>query len=172
MLREKLLDLVNNYPDFPKEGINFKDIMPALRSPEIFKDLIYAISISQPCLSSEAIIAVDARGFIFGSCVAFNLNKPLIVARKPGKLPGEVITGKYDLEYGSNSLSIQKEAIKEFNTFVIIDDLLATGGTVKCISELLKKEDKKIKGLEVVIELSELSGRDIFDFPVNSQLII
>ena len=87
---------------------------------------------------SDAIISIDARGFIFGTAISIYLSKPMIVARKPGKLPGKLINRNYDLEYGSNSLAIQVDAIKPYKSFAIVDDLLATGGTIKCVSEMLK----------------------------------
>ena len=98
--------------------------------------------------------------------------KPMIVARKPGKLPGEIVSKKYSLEYGENSLSIQKKALKKYNSFAIIDDLLATGGTVNCVSDLLTNNNKKVVGLLVVVELSKLDGRSRFNFPVESSISI
>ena len=92
----------------------------------------------------------------------------MIFARKPGKLPGHLLTREYDLEYGKNSLSIQSNALKKFNSFVIIDDLLATGGTVNCVSRMLKDQKKEILGLITVIELNKLKGKSRFDFPVQS----
>ena len=92
----------------------------------------------------------------------------MIVARKPGKLPGNILTREYDLEYGKNSLSIQRSALKKFNSFVIVDDLLATGGTVNCVSRLLQDQKKEILGLLTVVELNNLKGRSKFDFPVES----
>ena len=92
----------------------------------------------------------------------------MIVARKPGKLPGELVTKKYSLEYGENSLSIQKKALQKYNSFAIIDDLLATGGTVNCVSELLNNNNKKVVGLLVVVELIKLEGRSKMEFPVES----
>ena len=123
------------------------------------------------CKAADAILAIDARGFLFGSSLAMKSSKPLVVARKPGKLPGEIITNKYSLEYGTNSLSIQKDSIKDYESFLIVDDLLATGGTVECVSKLLYSQDKKITGLSIVIELCELNGRGKFDFPVISRII-
>ena len=120
---------------------------------------------------ADAIISVDARGFIFGTAISMRLSQPMIVARKPGKLPGELLTKSYKLEYGSNSLSIQKAAIERYNSFVIVDDLLATGGTVKCISDLIKESNKEITGLSVVIELEEINGRNSLPFPVDSQIV-
>ena len=94
----------------------------------------------------------------------------MIVARKPGKLPGELIQENYKLEYGINSLSIQKDALKKFNSYVIVDDLLATGGTVNCVSNLLKSNGKKVSGLLIVVELVKLGGRSKFNFPVESSI--
>ena len=94
----------------------------------------------------------------------------MIVARKPGKLPGPLITREYDLEYGKNSLSIQKNALKKFNSYVVIDDLLATGGTVNCVSRLLQDQKKEVLGLITVVELKELEGRLKLEFPVESMI--
>ena len=94
----------------------------------------------------------------------------MIFARKPGKLPGEVVTQKYNLEYGENSLSIQKKSLKKYNSYAIVDDLLATGGTVDCVANLLKRHNKKILGLLTVVELVELKGRSKFNFPVESSI--
>ena len=165
---KKLEDLILTYKDFPKKGIDFKDVLEILQYPDIFRDLILKMSSTQFLKNAEAIISIDARGFIFGSAVALELSKPMIVARKPGKLPGHILTREYDLEYGKNSLSIQSNALKKFNSFVIVDDLLATGGTVNCVSNLIKEQKKEILGLITVIELNKLKGRLKFDFPVQS----
>jgi len=165
---KKLEDLILTYEDFPKKGIDFKDILEILQYPDIFQDLILKMSSNQFLKNAEAIISIDARGFIFGSAVALESSKPMIVARKPGKLPGHILTREYDLEYGKNSLSIQTNALKKFNSFVIVDDLLATGGTVHCVSKLLQGQRKKILGLITVVELCKLKGRLKFDFPVQS----
>ena len=165
---KKLEDLILTYKDFPKNGIDFKDVLEILQYPDIFQDLILKMSSNRFLKNAEAIISVDARGFIFGSAVALESSKPMIVARKPGKLPGHILTREYDLEYGKNSLSIQTNALKKFNSFVIVDDLLATGGTVHCVSKLLQDQRKKILGLITVVELYKLKGRSKFDFPVQS----
>ena len=94
--------------------------------------------------------------------------KPMIVARKPGKLPGELIQGNYNLEYGKNSLYIQKEALKKFSSYAIVDDLLATGGTAECVANLIKNNGSDVSGLLTVVELIELDGRSKLDFPVES----
>ena len=165
---KKFEDLINTYKDFPKKGIDFKDVLGILQEPEVFYELIMRMCSSQLIKNSEAIISIDARGFIFGSAVSFQSSKPMIVARKPGKLPGEVVKQNYNLEYGENSLSIQKNSLSKYDHFVIIDDLLATGGTVGCVASLLSQNEKNVIGLLTVIELCELNGRSKFDFPVES----
>ena len=165
---KKLEDLILTYKNFPKDGIDFKDVLEILQYPDIFKDLILKMSSNKFLKDAEAIISIDARGFIFGSALALESSKPMIVARKPGKLPGKTLTREYDLEYGKNSLSIQIKALKKFNSFVIVDDLLATGGTVNCVSRLLQDQNRKILGLISVVELKELNGRNKLNFPVQS----
>ena len=167
---KELKDLIFTYKDFPKKGIDFKDILGIIQSPEIFRKLIFKMSSSEIVKSSEAVISIDARGFIFGSAIAFHSSKPMIVARKPGKLPGKIIEQKYNLEYGENSLSIQEKSLEKFNSFVIVDDLLATGGTVKCVASVLRANQKEIKGLVTVVELNDLNGRRNFNFPVESMI--
>ena len=167
---KKLKELITTYKDFPKKGINFKDLLEIIQDPEVFNELILKMSSSTILKKSDAIIAVDARGFIFGSAIALKSCKPMIVARKPGKLPGEVVIEKYNLEYGENSLSIQKKSLNKYNNYAIVDDLLATGGTVECVANLLKKYDKKILGLLTVVELVSLKGRKKLNFPVESFL--
>ena len=167
---KKLLKFIETYKDFPKKGIDFKDILGIIQEPEIFKELILKMSSSQIIKNAEAIISIDARGFIFGSAISLQASKPMIVARKPGKLPGEIIKQNYKLEYGVNSLSIQKNSLKKYNKYAIVDDLLATGGTVQCVSNLLESNGKKVLGLLTVAELSKLEGRSKFDFPVESSI--
>ena len=167
---KKLEDLISTYKNFPKKGINFKDVLEIVQEPEVFNDLILKMSSSQILDKSEAIVSIDARGFIFGSAIALKSSKPMIVARKPGKLPGEIVTENYKLEYGENSLSIQKNSLKKFNSYAIVDDLLATGGTVDCVANLLERYDKKILGLITVVELVTLKGRSKFNFPVESSI--
>ena len=167
---KSLQELISTYIDYPKKGINFKDVLEILQEPETFKELIIKMSSSSIIKNADAIISIDARGFIFGSAISLQASKPMIFARKPGKLPGELIEKKYNLEYGENSLSIQKKSLERFNSFAIVDDLLATGGTVNCVSNLLESQDKEVKGLLVVVELKELRGRNKFKFPVESSI--
>ena len=167
---KNLEKLISTYQDFPKKGINFKDVLEITQEPEVFNELILEMSSSQILKKSEAIISIDARGFVFGSAIALKSYKPMIVARKPGKLPGEIVTEKYNLEYGENSLSIQKKSLKKYDSYVIVDDLLATGGTVECVVNLLERNQRKILGLLTVVELSTLRGRNKFNFPVESSI--
>ena len=170
MLSERLNDSINDYPDFPKKGIIFKDISPIIADPELFSDLIDKVKCYSFFNDAEAIIAIDARGFIFGSAVAKSIKKPLVMARKKNKLPGLVIEESYGLEYGNDNLCLQESSISLFQKFVIMDDLLATGGTIGCAANLLRKSGKKISGLVTVVELMDLNGRCRFDFPVESIL--
>jgi len=170
MFLSSLKKLIKIYPDFPKEGVIFRDVLPVLADPKIYSQLISNMSSAHIFKEADAILSIDARGFLFGSAIALKLSKPMIVARKKGKIPGDLVTDSYNLEYGSNSLSIQKEALNENNKFVIVDDLLATGGTVECVSKILRSAGKEISGLSVVIELGELNGRSKLSFPVSSQI--
>ena len=169
---KKLESLIKTYYDFPKKGIAFKDLLGIIQDTEVFRELIQKMSSSKIIKNSEAIISIEARGFIFGSAISLQATKPMIVARKPGKLPGELIQENYSLEYGENSLAIQKEALEKFSSYAIVDDLLATGGTVDCVVNLLNQNGKNISGLTTVIELQELNGRSKFDFPVESMLLL
>ena len=165
---EKLENLIKTYHDFPKKGIAFKDILGIIQDPEVFRELILKMSSNKVIKDSEAIISIDARGFIFGSAISLQACKPMIVARKPAKLPGDLIQENYNLEYGKSSLSIQKEALDKFSSFAIVDDLLATGGTINCVDRLIKNSGKKVSGSIAVVELISLKGREKLDFPVES----
>ncbi|MDC3183841.1 adenine phosphoribosyltransferase [Prochlorococcus sp. AH-716-B20] len=170
MLSERIKNSIKDYPDFPKKDIIFKDISPLISDPELFSDLIQKI-IKYPFFkTTDAIIAIDARGFIFGSAVAISLKKPLILARKKNKLPGLVMQRTYGLEYGNDSLALQESAIAPYEKFVIVDDLLATGGTAKCVIDMLKSKNKEILALSVIIELTFLEGAKNLDIPVFSEV--
>ena len=169
---EKLESLIKTYYDFPKKGIAFKDILGIIQDPEVFRELILKMASNHVIKDSEAIISIEARGFIFGSAISLHAQKPMIVARKPAKLPGDLIQENYNLEYGKSSLSIQKEALKKFSSFAIVDDLLATGGTINCVDKLMKKNGKKVLGCITVVELLNLKGRNKLEIPVESILKI
>ena len=165
---KNLESLIKTYNDFPQKGIAFKDILGIMHDPEVFRELILKMSSNKVIKSSEAIISIEARGFIFGSAISLQTSKPMVVARKPGKLPGELIKENYYLEYGKSSLSIQKESLEKFNSYAIVDDLLATGGTINCVANLIKKSGKDVIGLVTVVELLKLDGRAKFNFPIES----
>ena len=170
--KSNLKRIITEHLDFPKKGIVFKDVLPLLQHPEIFSKVIKEMSSSYVVKNADAILSIDARGFIFGTAISLYLSKPMVVARKPGKLPGELIEKSYDLEYGRNSLTIQKDSVKQYKSFVIVDDLLATGGTALCAYNMLIDLKKEITGLSVVIELGELKGKEKFTFPVDSMLVL
>ena len=169
---KSLKEFIDTYKDYPKKGIDFKDVLGIIQEPRIFKELILKMSSSQIIKNAEAIISIDARGFIFGSAISLQASKPMIVARKPGKLPGELVEKNYSLEYGENRLCIQKKALQKYNSYVIVDDLLATGGTVNCVSKILESNNKEVLGILVVVELFELNGRSKLDFPVETIISI
>ena len=165
---KNLESLIRTYNDFPQRGIAFKDILGIIQDTEVFRELILKMSSNKIIKSSEAIISIEARGFIFGSAISLQASKPMLVARKPGKLPGELLQENYSLEYGESSLSIQKESLNKFNSFAIVDDLLATGGTIDCVANLIRKGGKEVCGSLSVVELMQFNGRSRFDFPVES----
>ena len=167
---KSLKEFIDTYKDYPKKGIEFKDVLGIIQEPRIFKELILEMSSSQIIKNAEAIISIDARGFIFGSAISLQVSKPMIVARKPGKLPGELVEKKYSLEYGENTLSIQKKALKKYSSYAIVDDLLATGGTVNCVSKILESNNKEVVGVLVVVELMKLEGRLKLNYPIESSI--
>ncbi len=172
VLSERLIEKIEPHLNFPSPGITFQDALPILRDPNLFRDLINEMS-SLPCISNaEAIIAIDARGFIFGSAVAISTGKPLVFARKKGKIPGELIEESYSLEYGNNVLCIQKKAIEGYKDFCIIDDLLATGGTASAVEKMLLSHGKEVFGVVVIIELVKLYGWKRLKSKVYSQISI
>ena len=167
---KSLKEFIDTYKDYPKKGIEFKDVLGIIQEPRIFKELILEMSSSQIIKNAEAIISIDARGFIFGSAISLQVSKPMIVARKPGKLPGELVEKNYSLEYGENTLSIQKKALKKYSSYAIVDDLLATGGTVNCVSKILESKNKEVVGVLVVVELMKLEGRLKLNYPIESSI--
>lgn len=169
---KELSDFIPTYEDFPKEGISFKDVLEIVQEPEIFRKLILKMSSNRIIKNSQAIISIDARGFIFGSAIALQSSKPMIFARKPGKLPGELIRERYLLEYGENTISIQKKALNRYDNYSIVDDLIASGGTAKSVANILQKEGKSISGLLTVVELKGLGGRQNFDHPLDSMIVL
>ena len=156
------------YPDFPKEGILFRDISPLLASSEgmsaLKKEFVSLISDWEP----DFIAGIDARGFLFSTLIGEAMNTGTLMIRKSGKLPGEVIEGSYNLEYGSNKLAMQKTNRLKGKKVIIMDDLLATGGTLKCAKDLIESQGAFVPGCAVVVELSFLEGSELLECPVVS----
>ena len=169
---KEILSLISTYPDYPKEGVIFQDVLGILQDLSAFKMVIDNMSNCNSINESDAIIGIEARGFIFASAIALNLNKPLVLARKGNKLPGKVIKKRYNLEYGFDTLSIQKVAIKNFEKFSIVDDVIASGGTVGCVANLLESENKFITGISVLLELKKFHARENLKYNLKSQVEI
>ena len=156
-----MLDLtqyIGSIPDFPKPGILFRDITPLLASPEALRETTRRIADHYRNAKIDKIAAVESRGFLFGTPLAMELNVGIIPVRKPGKLPGETVSYSYELEYGTDSLEIQKGAIQPGERILVIDDLLATGGTVEACCKLVEQVGGVVAGCAFVIELSSLGG--------------
>ncbi|WP_029513696.1 adenine phosphoribosyltransferase [Mycoplasmopsis primatum] len=149
---------IRDINDFPKPGVAFKDISPLLANGEALHETIKLMS--EAASDVDVIVGPDARGFLFGTPTAANLKKPFIMVRKPGKLPGKVISKAYDLEYGNNILQIQEGFIKPGQTVAIVDDVLATGGTIKAIIKLLNEQGAITKKVILLLELEELNARE------------
>ena len=157
---ERLSTHIRNIPDFPKPGIQFKDITPLVRNPAMLKLAVHQLI--HPFLGENltAVVGMEARGFIFGSLVAWELGIGFVPLRKPGKLPYDVQSISYDLEYGSANLEIHVDALNKNDRVLLIDDLIATGGTAAASCELIEKLGAEIAGCAFVVELDFLKGRD------------
>ncbi len=159
---DHLKQLIREVPDFPKKGILFYDITTLLKDKVGFATLIDALSEHYLNSQVDLVLAIEARGFIFGPALAYRLNAGFVPIRKPGKLPAEKVRWTYDLEYGTDTLEIHKDAIKPGQRVIIVDDLLATGGTANACVELAKSLGAQIAGLSFVVELDFLNGRNKF----------
>jgi adenine phosphoribosyltransferase len=160
---------IRNIPDFPKPGIQFKDITPVLADARLFAGSIDLLVADYKPGMVDAIVGIDARGFIFAAAAALRLEAGFIPVRKKGKLPYQTHEQSYDLEYGTNSIAIHTDAIKPGSRVLLIDDLLATGGTAAAAAMLLQKVGAKILEISFLIELSFLGGREkLKNYPVRS----
>ena len=156
-----LKNYVASIIDYPKEGIIFRDITPLMGNGEAYKYSVDQMTEFAKSKGATVIVGPEARGFIFGCPVATNLNIGFAPIRKPGKLPRKTLEEKYDLEYGSNTLCIHADALKPGDKVIIVDDLLATGGTVKATINLCEKLGAEVVGVACLIELVELNGREV-----------
>jgi adenine phosphoribosyltransferase len=164
---------IRDIPDFPKPGIVFKDITPLLKDPEGLAAAIDALAALVDPDDYDMIVGIESRGFIFGTAVAYKLNKGFIPVRKLGKLPSETASVTYDLEYGSDTLELHLDALEPGERVLILDDLLATGGTIEACIKLIRDVGAVPIGAAFVIELSFLQGRDrMGDVPAHSLMIV
>jgi adenine phosphoribosyltransferase len=152
-------EYIADVPNFPKEGILFKDITPLMQNGQALRYVIDQISAFAKEQQVEVIAGPEARGFLFGTPVASHLEIGFVPVRKPGKLPRETVEFEYDLEYGSNTLAMHRDAIKPGQKVLIVDDLLATGGTVEAAIKLIEKLGGEVVGCAFLIELEDLNGR-------------
>src|ERR1700758_3803824 len=157
---DQLKKLIREVPDFPKKGILFYDITTLLKDKTGFAQLIDLFSEHYIGKQIDLILGMEARGFIFGPALAYRLNAGFAPVRKPGKLPAATVKVEYDLEYGSNCLEVHKDAIQNGQRVLIVDDLLATGGTAEATTRLVKSLGGEIAGLAFVVELDFLNGRE------------
>ena len=155
-----LAAMVRNVPDFPKPGILFKDITPLLQDAEAFRQAIDRMADAWAGKKIDVVLGIEARGFLFASALAYKLNAGLVIVRKPGKLPYKTKSVTYALEYGTDSLQIHDDAIRAGQRVLIVDDVLATGGTVKAVTELVRQFNADIAGIAFLSELAFLRGRE------------
>ena len=160
MISDKLDKTIREVPNFPKPGINFKDITTLLLNPELSTEIVDAFIERLKGKKVDAIVGVESRGFLFGFLLANKMKIPFVPIRKVGKLPGETLKFKYDLEYGSAEMEVHKSDIKEGWNVVVHDDLLATGGTACAASELIQQLGAKVAAFAFVISLDYLKGNE------------
>jgi adenine phosphoribosyltransferase len=155
-VRETIVDV----PDFPKDGILFKDITPVLRNPSLFSDVVDWFVEQLSACGANCVAGIESRGFIFGAAVAQRANVPLLLIRKPGKLPRDIHSESYELEYGTDSLELHQQDCGGGDKVFLVDDLLATGGTAGAAAALVEKTGADVSGFGFMIELGFLDGRD------------
>ena len=169
---QNLANLIRNVPDFPRAGVMFRDVSPLLASASGFARCIGALAEPWQGQGLQAIAGIEARGFIFGAALALRLRAGFVPLRKPGKLPPPVASVDYQLEYGSDRLEIQRDALKPGETVLLLDDVLATGGTLEAAAALVGQSGAQLIGASVVIELASLGGRSRWSagLPLHSLL--
>lgn len=158
-----LKSVIRNVPDFPKPGIVFRDITTLIDKPDAFKYTIDKLAKQYNKEDYDVIVGIESRGFIFGAALAYATGKPFLLVRKPGKLPCDVVFEEYELEYGTDKIEMCADCIHPGQRALIIDDLLATGGTMKATANLIEKIGAKVAGIAFVVELDFLKGRDKLD---------
>jgi len=166
---ENLKAYIRDIPNFPKQGIIFKDITPLLKNGKEFREAVDLIADKFKGKKVDVVLSVEARGFIFGAAVAYKLSAGIVPVRKKGKLPYKTHSVSYELEYGQDTLEVHQDAFKEGASVLVVDDLLATGGTTKAVVEMVEKMGGKIAGIAFLIELTALKGREkLKGYPIVS----
>lgn len=160
---KKLEEYVKSIPDFPEKGIIFRDITTVLQDANGLKMAIDTMQDKVKDLDFDVVIGPESRGFIFGTPIAYNLNKPFVPIRKKGKLPRETVEIEYELEYGKAIIEMHKDALEPGQKVLIVDDLVATGGTTKAMIELIESRGASVVGIVVLIELAGLKGREVLN---------
>ena len=160
MIKERLEDYVRTIPDFPEPGIMFRDITTVLSDADGLKMAIDEMQSTLDGVDFDVVAGAESRGFIFGAAIAYNMHKPFILIRKKGKLPCETVEQSYDLEYGKATIEIHKDAVEPGQKVVIIDDLIATGGTVEAAAKLIEKLGGEVVKMVFLMELKGLNGRE------------
>ncbi len=169
---KKLEDYVTSIPDFPEQGIIFRDITSILQDRDGLRLAIDTLIGMLKDVDFDVILGAESRGFIFGMPVAYEMYKPFVVARKPGKLPRETVSAEYDLEYGTSAIEMHKDSIKPGQKVVIIDDLIATGGTVSAMVKLVEQLGGEVVKICFLMELAGLHGRDrIAEYNIESAIV-
>ena len=159
-MEKAIKNTIREIPNWPKKGVSFKDITPLLQDKKIFRAVINEMTRPYIGKKIDKIVGIDARGFIFAAAMAYKLGAGLAIVRKKGKLPHKTISQKYLLEYRSDTIEMHKDTIKAGEKVVIVDDVLATGGTMKAAANLVKKLKGKIESIDFLVELSFLNGRE------------
>lgn len=168
-LNTHLKQFIRDIPDFPIEGIMFRDITTLLANADAFRDAIDGLLAPYSGEHIDKVVVIESRGFIFGTPMAYQLRAGVVPVRKPGKLPSETLTEEYALEYGTNTLQIHTDAIRKGERVIIVDDLLATGGTVEATIRLVEDLGGEIVGISFLAELMDLNGRErVRDYPYHS----
>ena len=157
---EELKQFIRRVPDFPKPGVNFYDITTLLQNPTGFRAAVEAMERYVYSRTPQKVVGIESRGFVFAAVIADRLNVGLALARKPGKLPYKAITEEYDLEYGSDSIVMHVDAVTPEERVVIVDDLIATGGTLQAVCRLVERLGGKVAGISAVVDLSFLPWRE------------
>ncbi|HKK26829.1 MAG TPA: adenine phosphoribosyltransferase [Gemmatimonadota bacterium] len=172
-LAERIRGRIVDHPDFPRPGIVFRDLTPVLRVPGLHRDITRRLAGEVGARDATAVAGIESRGFLFAAPVAHELGLPLIAIRKQGKLPGSTLVESYALEYGTAELELQEEAVGGNDRVFVVDDLLATGGTLEAACRLVERRGAGVAGLGVIVELDALEGRArLQDYNLLSLLIL